>query len=208
MIDFQKAIDDYNRSTQWQRYPKANEFYPSEVSGCLRQAVRNRMRLVTFDNNALRNFAIGNMFHRYIQQQVGQGFIGKPVEFEKRMHFEHGKYLFTGHIDAYDGEYVYDFKTTKNIEWSTKYNMQTSYRYQTSLYVHGSKSKGAFIIYIDKRTLEVCPKEVKLIPMETIVEFCDKVKDAELEYLTSKILPKKDSCYACKCEKSGDEDGK
>lgn len=204
-IDIQQAVDDYNKSSQWNRKPATNEFYPSELSGCIRQAVKHRENLIHFDTQTLRYFAIGKMFHKFIQTEVSLGFIKQPVEFEKRLNFKYGKYKFTGHVDMFDGTTVYDFKTTKNAEISTKYNMQTSYRYQTSCYVHGCKimgydAKEAVILYIDKTNLTIIPKKVDLIPMNEIEGFCNNVMLACQHYRDTQELPDKDKCFSCKME--------
>lgn len=211
-INFQECVDRYITSSKWNRKAKDREFFPSEITGCLRQAVRHRLGLVTFDIEANRNMAVGTMFHKFLQTQVALGYIDRPIQFEKQISYKYKDITFNGHVDAFDGENIYDFKTSKNIEWSLKYNMQTSYRYQTSVYLHALEELGAkraYIIYIDKRTFEIKPKEVDIIDMENIYDFCNSVLTYCNEYNdntndeTYKILPPRCWCFGCKME-SGD----
>lgn len=197
MIDFQKCVDDYIFANKHKRIPGENEFFPSQVSGCVRQSVINRLGLNNFEIETLRLFQAGDNIHRFIQQEVSLGYIKQPVEFEKQISFRYDKYLFTGHIDCYDGETIYDFKTTSNLEASMKASMPLNYQYQTSLYAHSVNAKHARIVYIDKRNLKIDSKHVDLISMDTIIKFCDSVIIAEQTFKATTKLPPLCKCFPC-----------
>ena len=43
-------------------------------------------------------------------------------------------------------------------------------------------------------------KEVKLVPLDYIIDFCNTVTDWEAIYEETRELPAKDDCYSCKIE--------
>ena len=43
-------------------------------------------------------------------------------------------------------------------------------------------------------------KEVKLVPLDYIIDFCNTVTDWEAIYEKTGELPAKDDCYSCKIE--------
>jgi len=198
-INWQEAIDSHLKSEQHSRVHELNVFRASSLSGCLRQCVLIRQGLKEPDIFSLRHFMIGTLLHRYLQQEVSLGHINSLIEFEKHISFELDDIKFTGHIDAWDGETVYDFKSTANANLSAA-DISLSYIQQISIYSYALKAKKAVIVYIDKRNLNIIQKEVELIPIEEIIDFCKQVMKAEDNYKATGVLPEHCTCFGCKQE--------
>lgn len=207
-INWQAAIDSYIVAKQNEQsfnnkynYPP-NVFRASSLSGCVRECVRLRQGLIKFQPDNLRFMQVGVIYHRFIQQEVSLGHINQRCEFEKYVELRAGEIAITGHIDCYDGETIYDFKTTADIDKTTSYPIKKAYELQLSLYSHALGKKRMIIVYVEKSSLRVIQKEVKLVPLEYIIDFCKKVAKGEENYLNAGILPDKDDCYPCKIEES------
>lgn len=197
-INWQDVIDKYSEYQQRPALELAdNEFTASTLTGCLRQAVKNKLQLTKHDKTTLRHFQVGHMFHKYIQQDCALGCIGRPMEFEKRVVFEHDGIKIFGHVDAYDGENVYDFKTTADIKMSTRLDVHIGYVYQLSVYMHALKAKHAYVVYIAKKNLEIIDKEITPYNKDEIAHFCHRVRNACEIYQKYKRLPDKDKCFVC-----------
>jgi hypothetical protein len=197
-IQWQEVVDKYNTGQQKVLMDlKPNEFTASILTGCVRQAVKNKMRLQEYDLETLRNFQIGHMFHRHIQQECALGFLDRPVEFEKRIIFEHDGVKIFGHVDAYDGENIYDFKTTSDIKMSQRYDIHIGYVYQLSTYLHALNAKKAFIVYVSKKDFAIHQKEITPYNKEYISRFCHEVMEACAKYDEKGLLPPRDKCFIC-----------
>lgn len=205
-VNWEKIIDNYVEAQREESSPPSpNVFRASSLSGCVRQCVRNRLGLTKLTAEDLRTFQIGTNLHRFIQTEVALGFLPHPMQFEKSVEFEISGIKITGHVDCYDGEIIYDFKTTKNTDWSLKYPTSKGYIMQLSAYLFALKAKKAILVYVDKNTYSVKQKEIKPILIEEIVEFCHTVMASETIYKTSGILPKHCAdCYGCKKERESD----
>jgi hypothetical protein len=227
-IDWQAAIDNYIQA-QDNRHPELmppDVFRASGVNGCLRQTVRNHLGKSSFNQGTLRHFQVGTVAHRFLQEKVGVGFVDRPVQFEVpcKLQFACDKFYedglppaapraitITGHIDCWDGETVYDFKTTSNVKLSSS-NVMKGYLWQASIYALAKGAERAEVVYIDKRSYEVVQVDItdKLIPVDEIQSFMEKVINAEDEYKhgrvnpdgtqTINILPEFDDCFNCKQE--------
>ena len=207
-IDWEKALDRYLEASR--DYPRAVEkdvYRASGLNGCVRQTVRDRLGLTPSDPTRLRNFQIGTIWHRFMQQEIGLGFVGRAVEFEKEVKLELEEILVTGHIDCWDGETVYDFKTTSCIEKTLSYPTRLAYIYQLSAYYHSVGAKRATLVYIDKRDLKIAQKDVQVFSEEKILEFCRLVSKAESLYKKGVELPRASEClvdcYGCRLENHG-----
>jgi hypothetical protein len=207
-IDFQRAIDSYIVATCERRVVQKNTFRASELSGCVRQCVRNRLGLNEISKESYRRMEVGTQIHRFLQRKVGIGHIGRPVEFEKyvQMPFDYCDGIITGHVDCWDGKTVYDFKTTSNVEQTMKYPTNVSYMYQLSFYYHALGANGAVIVYVDKRNLEI--RQLRIVPLnlQQIINFCMLVSSTEayvkpdFQPADLEKLPNKDDCMACRFE--------
>lgn len=200
---WQNILDSYIESQREEfSPPSSNVFRASSLSGCVRQCVRNRLGLNKLTTEDLRTFQIGTNLHRFIQTEVALGHLPRPMQFERPIEFELEGIKITGHIDCYDGETIYDFKTTKNIDWLDRYPTAKGYIMQLSVYLFALKAKKAILVYVDKNNYGIVQKEIKPMPIEEILEFCNEVMAAEKTYLISSELPDfcKD-CYGCKKEK-------
>lgn len=213
-ISWQSVVDNHIFSTRREKKDKPdNVFSPSMVDGCLRQSTRLKLGLKEFEIDVLRKFMVGTMIHKYIQSEASIGHLPRPVEFEKRIEFEiipedkvtlpteEQTIRFEGYADAWDGETVYDFKSHSYIEYAKKKPVDLGYRYQLSIYAHALGAANTEIVFIDKRTLEVCQKEVELISIEDISLFCQQVLIAEAKYKESEELPDYCDCWKCDIEK-------
>lgn len=201
-IDFQKVIDSYCLSQiQPLRQLAKNEFTASILTGCVRQAVKNKKQLNDKNIDVLRNFQIGTNVHRFLQQDCSLGFFDRPVEFEKQVKFEHDDITIYGHVDCYDGENIYDFKTTSDIAMSKRFDIHIGYVYQLSTYLHALNAKNAYIVYIGKKDFNVITKKVEPYGPSYIARFCHSVMDAIEAYDAEGILPEKDKCFVCQKER-------
>lgn len=199
-INFQEALDKYILSERKTEIIKKNIYRASSLSGCVRQTARHRLGLRTQSLSSLRSMRVGTMVHRLMQTEVGLGHIGRPVEFERAVTLQLGDYLVTGHVDCWDGETVYDFKTISAVENAANYPMSRAYEYQVSSYIHALRARRGVIAYIDKKDLRILQKEVRTVPALEIAEFCRKVANAEEEYRRSGTLPERDDCHGCREE--------
>jgi hypothetical protein len=146
----------------------------------------------------------GTQMHYFIQQHVGLGHIGRPVEFEKyvQMPIDDGDGIITGHIDCWDGDTVWDFKSCSDLSKTLQYPVSIAYIYQLSFYYHAARAQKAVIVYIDKRDLSVMQVPIVPISFNEIEDFCIKVSFYEEEYRRNDSLPDKDDCYACRHEET------
>lgn len=206
-INFQHAIDAYIVANTERRAVAPNVFRASELTGCVRQTLLRRVGLAMLNAEGMRRMQVGTIMHRFMQTQVSLGHINRPVEFEKAvtllLHSENegqDSFAITGHVDCWDGETVYDFKSTADVERSIKYPMSVGYIYQTSAYAHALSANRAVIVYVDKRNLHVEQKDVPLLAQQHLYDFCQRVSDAERAYNAETMgpLPDLDDCYACK----------
>lgn len=200
-INWQQSIDAYFKAQQQPPKPFAeNEFRASSLNGCVRQCTLNRLGLKQLDEKTLRHFGIGTLIHRFMQQDVALGHIRKRVEFEKQVEFELDGVKFTGHVDCFDGETVYDFKSSANAEVSAKYDNQ-GYIWQLNIYMAALGVTNGKLVYIDKRDLSVIEKNVSCMArLDTVVTFCKEVIAACAKYKETGELPKSDLCFMCKSE--------
>ncbi len=205
LVDWQAIFDSYVKDQQKiNEIPAENEFRASSL-GCLRQCTKSRLGLSKFDDEGLRTLQIGTNLHRFIQQELAVGYLPKPMQFEKKVSFEFAGIKFTGHIDCWDGEIIYDFKSTSNVEWSIKYPTLKAYIMQLSLYAYALKAKKAVLVYVDKRNYKIEMKEIELMDIGEIVKFCYDVMAACRQYHMDGSLPGKCSeCYVCKIKEKDD----
>ena len=200
-IDFQQAIDDYIALRPPAEKYSQFTFRASGLKGCVRQCVRQRLGISVSTKESLRQMEIGTQLHRFMQRKVGIGHIGRPVEFEKAVLLDLGNNLsICGHIDCWDGETVYDFKTTADLDKTLDYPITKSYVYQVSAYALSVKASRAQIVYIDKRNLKVAARDIDILPLQTLADFCREVFKAENVHEQTQALPPKDGCYTCKVE--------
>ena len=199
-IDWQKAIDDHIQEHLQLKKFEPNVFRASSLSGCVRECVRSRNGLITLNKEHLRYMHMGTIIHRFMQQDVALGSIGRPCEFEKAVSMKKDGITITGHIDAWDGSVIFDFKSTGSMERTLSYPTKKGYIYQVSFYAHAMNAKRAVLVYIDKSTLEVVQKEIEIMPLDEIFEFCRKVSIAEEIYQKTGELFSKDDCYPCHIE--------
>jgi hypothetical protein len=199
-LDFQSAIDAYIALRPEQNVESKKVFRASGLSGCVRQTVRRRLKLSPLSNESKRQMEVGNILHRYMQQEVSLKAINRKVEFEKEIELKIDDMKILGHIDAYDGAVVYDFKTVGDLFNTLCYPISKSYVYQLSVYAHAMKTERAVVVYIDKKNLAVAQKPVAPLPLSTIRLFCLAVDSAEEDYAQNKILPDKDECFFCRTE--------
>ena len=202
-IDWNEAVNKYIESKVRQSEPvEPNTFRCSSLSGCLRSCVKTRANQQKFGLETLKHFEIGTILHKFLQQDVALGHVGVPVEMEKSFEFESNGIKFIGHADCVTDEAVYDFKSTSNLQVTLTYPISTGYIYQLSAYCHGLHKHQAILVYIDKRNLTIGQKEISIIPLETIIDFCRRVMLAEKHFKeTGELPPLCKECFNCKREK-------
>lgn len=203
LVDWQAIFDSYVKDQQKiNEIPEENEFRASSL-GCIRQCTKSRLGLSKFDDEGLRTLQIGTNLHRFIQQELAVGYLPHPMQFERKVAFEFGGIKFTGHVDCWDGETIYDFKTTSNVDWSMKYPTSRAYLMQLSVYAYALKAKRAVLVYVDKRNYKVETKEIELMDIGEIIKFCYQVIEACRAYKLNQTLPEKcTECYVCKMKES------
>lgn len=207
MIMWSDVIDGYvekDAKSNDRPAPARCMFYASALYGCLRQAVKYKAGMIRFPISARKSMLVGTILHRWINDiAISEGVDG--VDFEKEVTLRLGDCIILGHVDAFDGEVVYDFKTTKNLDYVKRYGMHDGYRMQLSAYAHALGVDRARIVWIDKRDLRVDEYDVE--PMYTkaeLGEFCRSVVDGLDRFRSTGELPPfcdKDSCYGCRNER-------
>lgn len=175
LVNWQQVLDNYLLENQDPFVEPDEKTFRASSLGCLRQCVKQRLGMSKMDLEGLRNCQIGTNLHRFIQTELALGYLPHPMQFEKKVAFEHAGIKFTGHVDCWDGNTIYDFKSTANSEFSMKYPTNKAYLMQLSVYAYALKAKRAVLVYVDKRNYKIEMKEIEIIPIDDIVKFCNEV---------------------------------
>ncbi len=203
VVDWKKAIDGYlNASRKPGRILEDHVFSPSMIGTCLRQSTLNKLGLKEFDVDSLANFEAGTMLHEWISN-VGATSEFK-LEFEKEITLEVDALKFHGFVDCFDGEVVYEFKTTGDVEKAIAWWPNETYIRQVTVYLKALNVHKARVVFISKtrindvREIDVFYSSEKF---REVVDFCTAVMNAVKNYKESKTLPAIcGKCFDCRKE--------
>ena len=198
-IDWQKQIDDYLETNREEREEEPlNVFHPSSLSGgCLRQATLSKLGLKKYSVDVLAHFELGKMIHSWIEDKVADGL---GLDIEREIFFGDGQVIFKGRADAFDNEnkVLYDFKTSANAELSASKGAN-GYEFQLHPYMKALGAKKAVLVWIDKRSLKVSHTALDYSEKTygEVLDLCEEIMKACVQYRATGELPKKDSCFQC-----------
>ena len=203
VVDWKNAIDSYlNASRKPGKILEDCVFSPSMIGTCLRQATVHKLGLKTFDVDSLANFEAGTMLHEWISN-VGAHSENK-LEFEKEITLNTSELTFHGFVDCFDGEVVYEFKTTGDVEKAIAWWPNETYIRQVTVYLKALNVHKAKVVFISKtrindvREVDVFFNEDKF---SEVVTFCKQVVNAVNNYRESKVLPALcGKCFDCRKE--------
>lgn len=132
-----------------------NKFSPSSAGYCERQMFITKAGLKKFDTTAIGSMKVGSILHEWLESDLhSQGSIEKEVTITLvDEHINPENIYFEGTYDFFDTEFLYDFKSTSNINYCL--NSPTEmHKDQLTIYMAGLGITKGFIVYIDKRNLK------------------------------------------------------
>jgi len=122
--------------------PDIDVYHVTEACGCVRRAYYARTRPQQYDKQKVVVLSIGQLVHRMLQNALRE----KGFEIEKEVEIDLDGYKLVGHIDAYDGRFVHEFKTVKAIPNAVYVN----HYLQTKTYLAMVGAKTGYVYYIDR----------------------------------------------------------
>ena len=201
-INFKQVFNDILTQERQMREEALELFHPSSTGSCRRQIFLSKIGIKNFSDDAKGRMMSGTIIHNFIQGRLGQ--IGE-IEFPVELKDSKFKVYFNGLCDFFDGKFVYDFKSTANISYNNK--KPNDYHIpQILIYCKALNAKGASLVYIDKRNLEIrqfnidYDAKAEQIIIETFQK-CEEVYEKLKDWDGVKIPFPKCGCWGCMEEK-------
>ena len=196
-------LDQQLKSEREER--KSSRFHVSSAGQCYRKRYwqrANQPQTNPPDERGLRIFAVGNLFHEWIQAKLG--LMGILISKEQPVKDEHR----SGRIDAVtlqDGQYIiYDFKTvhSRKFWYLTKKN-ETDPQYAHQIVTYLDMLGGQFgnpqlrILYISKDDLAL--EEIVIRPQDW-TRAVQEDWDEMIDYWERGVLPPAESKFGWECK--------
>lgn len=185
-----------------------NKFSPSSAGYCERQMFITKAGLKKFDRTAIGAMKSGSLLHEWIGMDIkDKGYLEQDVkiQIEDPEVNPYGIY-FEGTYDFFDHTFLYDFKSTSNINYciSTPSDLHKD---QLIVYMAALGIEKGFIVYIDKRNLNSKQHLVDFDRQRLIKIFkkASKVYKAYIDWKSNgrgEIPFKKCGCNFCHMEDS------
>lgn len=199
LIDLNKLYDEFFK--QKKKEPELNIFHPSGLGGtkCIRKLYYNQILAQEHDIDTLKIFEMGNVIHRWVLdflkwcENNGGTFKLLNTEMPFSILIDRNKdFWINGRLDHFiefeDKERaVVEVKSIKSLAFLDK--PLDHHIEQATLYMWGSRTKKAIIIYVEKNTLQM-----KWFPIDFDKKLCNEIIDKILltiGYLENKELPLK-----------------
>lgn len=154
MIDWSKKITKLF-SDDFDVYESPGKMRASSVGYCPRQMYLGKIGVKDFNDYVKGAMQVGTLIHEAIEEEFDEEF-----RFEERIEFEENGIRFTGHFDCFDGETVYDFKTTSSLKY-VRSEPKSTHVQQLHVYMRGLGVEKGCIVYIGKKGMQVVQHEVE-----------------------------------------------
>ena len=153
-INFEELVDkkvfEKGRKDRDRTLDPDNKFSPSSAGYCERQMFITKAGLKRFDRLAVGAMKSGSLLHEWIGMDLkDKGLLEQniKVEIENKEINPFGVY-FEGTYDFFDHSFVYDFKSTANINYCI-YGPTEVHKDQITVYMAGLGITMGFIVYIE-----------------------------------------------------------
>jgi len=184
-MEFQDLINEDLKGEEKKR--RIGRYYPSEIGYCLRKVYMSYLKPQQFDDNVLRIFKIGDIYHDYAATLL-EGKSEEPFE----LIFD--GFSIGGRVDFLRESDVIEFKTTKSLKYVTE--PQKAHVFQLMTYLKFFNMSHGFLVYIEKSTLKAKTFKI-LFDKEVYDEAIGRVKMLHGS-LESGIEPLPEVSWACR----------
>lgn len=149
-MSIKERIEKYLNLEEEEEYYsiKPNEFHASECGKCPRQIYFDKTEPVAPNIESKKNFAVGNIFHEYIQYNIL-----KEYTIEDQIKGIIEDLIIVGRIDAHDDKEIIELKSSSNAK-----AIQRPYQdhiIQINIYMHFTGIHRGRIVYINKNNLDI-----------------------------------------------------
>lgn len=148
---FERGSKDRDRSMD-----PDNKFSPSSAGYCERQMFLTKAGLKKFDRAIIGSMKSGSILHEWIGVDLkDKGLLEQDVKIEiNDKEVNPSGIYFEGTYDFFDHTFLYDFKSTSNINYCI-YGPTEIHKDQLTVYMAGLGVEKGYVVYIDKRNLKV-----------------------------------------------------
>ena len=203
-IDFEQLIGNkiYEREPQDRDRTQDpdKKFSPSSAGYCERQMFLTKAGLKVFTRKAVGSMKSGSILHKWIGGSLrDKGALEQNVKLvitDQNINPEN--LYFEGTYDFFDYTYIYDFKSTSNINYSISSPTEKD-KDQLIIYMAGLSILKGFIVYIDKRHLKVKQHLVEF-NQKRLEKIFQRATNVYREYINWKYNGKKEIPFKkCGC---------